>query len=114
MTQSTSFRIRAACVIACLAVLFTSTGAFAQTRPDLGTASTYAVFTGGGAINVNTGDTAVLTGDVGQDGSYAFNGFPPSTYTGTLNRDNAAAAQALSDLETAQTVDASVACGTVL
>ena len=114
MTYYTSLRLRMVCAIACLAVLSCiSIASFAQLRPNLGSASTYAIFSGGGAINVATGDTAILVGDVGQVGSYAFNG-SPSTYTGTLNRNNAAAATALSDLETAQTADGSVACGTVL
>ena len=99
-------------LIACLAILLTSSDSVAQTRPNLGTASTYAIFTGGGAIN-NTG-LSVLTGDVGQDGAYAFNGFPPGTYTGKLNRNNGASAQAKADLITAQTADGLVPCGTVL
>ncbi|MFI5200795.1 MAG: ice-binding family protein [Candidatus Kapaibacterium sp.] len=113
MKHSTTLRMGTAWLIACLAVLFTtSMRVSGQTRPDLGTASTYAIFTGGGAIN-NTG-LSVLTGDIGQDGAYAFNGFPPGTYTGTLNRNNGASAQAKADLITAQTADGLVACGTVL
>jgi hypothetical protein len=81
-------------------------------RPNFGSASTYAVFTGGGAIN-NTGMTQ-LTGDVGQDGAYAFNGFPPGTYTGTLNRNNGATALAKSDLLSAWTIEAAVPCDIVL
>src|SRR5882757_8757368 len=81
-------------------------------RPNLGTASTYAIFTGAGAIN-NTG-LSQLTGEVGQDGAYSFNGFPPGTYTGTLNRNNGASALAKSDLLTAWNTEASVACGFVL
>jgi len=81
-------------------------------RPNLGTASTYAIFTGGGAIN-NTG-LSVLNGDVGQDGAYSFNGFPPGIYTGTLNRNNGASALAKSDLLTAWTNEAAVTCGFVL
>jgi hypothetical protein len=107
-----TLRKHSASVLVLMAIALISSAAFGQTRPDLGTASTYAVFTGGGAIN-NTG-LSVLTGDVGQAGAYAFNGFPPGTYTGTLNRNNSAAALAKSDLATAQTVDAAVACGFVL
>lgn len=81
-------------------------------RPNLGTASTYAIFTGGGAIN-NTG-LSVLTGDVGQDGAHEFNGFPPGTYTGALNRNNGASAIAKSDILTAQTTIAAVTCDFVL
>ena len=111
----TSYSKRAANAILAIMLLagFCITpNAGAQTRPDLGSASTYAIFTGGGAIN-NTG-YSVLTGDVGQDGAYAFNGFPPGTYTGTLNRNNGASAQAKSDLITAQTADGLVACDYVL
>ena len=100
--------------MALLAFFLTTSTANAQLRPNLGTASTYAIFTGGGAINVIVGDTAILTGDVGQDGAYAFNGFPPSTYTGTLNRNNSASAIAKQDLINAQTADGLIACGTVL
>jgi len=107
MKQITTLRIRVACVVACLfGILVTASASFAQLRPNLGTASTYVVFTGGGAIN-NTG-LSVLTGDVGQDGAYAFNGFPPGTYTGALNRNNSASALAKSDLLNAWTVEAAV------
>ena len=121
MTHSTTLRKQAAYVIATVAVLFLSTVSFGQKgntpqagplRPNLGTASTYAVFTGSGAIN-NTGPSR-LTGDVGQDGAYAFNGFPPGTYTGTLNRNNGASALAKSDLLTAWTTEAAVPCDIVL
>jgi hypothetical protein len=110
-----------ACLLATIALLFISNFSFGQTiqstqagplRPNLGTASTYAIFTGGGAIN-NTG-LSMLMGDVGQDGAYAFNGFPPGTYTGALNRNNGASALAKSDLLTAWTNEAAVTCGFVL
>lgn len=97
-------------VIVALALI--SGAAFAQLRPNFGSASTYALFTGGGAIN-NTGNTR-LTGDVGQDGAYSFNGFPPGTYTGTLNRNNGATALAKSDLLAAWTTEAAVPCNYVL
>src|SRR6187455_396750 len=109
MKLVTAFRKQAIFVIACIALLVTGDVSFGQKvktpqagplRPNLGTASTYAIFTGGGAIN-NTG-LSVLTGDVGQDGAYAFNGFPPGVYTGALNRNNGASALAKSDLITAQ------------
>src|SRR3954464_13694142 len=121
MTQFTTLRTQMAYVIAIIAILFLTGESFAQMaqlpqagplRPNLGTASTYAVFTGGGAIN-NTGLTK-LTGDVGQDGAYAFNGFPPGTYTGMLNRNNGASALAKADLLAAWTADAAVTCGVVL
>src|SRR5436190_15903628 len=112
MTHSTNWT-RILCTLACLVALgFLSSTSVAQLRPNFGTASTYAIFTGGGAIN-NTG-LSRLTGDVGQDGAYAFNGFPPGTYTGTLNRNNSASALAKSDLLAAWTVEAAVACDVVL
>jgi len=112
---------RAAYIIMTIAALFLSDATFAQKiespqagplRPNLGTASTYAIFTGAGAIH-NTG-LSQLTGDVGQDGQYAFTGFPPGTYTGTLNRANGASALAKSDLLTAWTNNAAVTCDKVL
>ncbi|MEP7234195.1 MAG: ice-binding family protein [Ignavibacteriota bacterium] len=121
MKYFTSLAKQTSYALACLTVLFLSSISVGQQlqspqagplRPDLGTAATYAIFTGGGAIN-NTG-ASHLTGDVGQDGAYAFNGFPPGTYTGTLNRNNSAAALAKSDLLTAWNNEASVACGFVL
>lgn len=121
MKLVTVFQKQAIYIIACITLLFIGDASFGQKvktpqasplRPNLGTASTYAIFTGGGAIN-NTG-ASVLTGDVGQDGAYAFNGFPPGTYTGTLNRNNGASAIAKADLITAQTTTAAVTCGFVL
>ena len=124
MTLFTILSKRAAYVLATIAVLFFSDVSFGQKmqspqagplRPNLGTASTYAIFTGGGSIN-NTG-LSKLTGDVGQDGAYAFNGFfpnGPGTYTGMLNRNNGASALAKSNLLTAWTTDAAVTCGFVL
>ncbi len=112
---------KATYVITCVTIFLLSSLSFGQKRqlpqasplrPNLGTASTYAIFTGGGAIN-NTG-LSKLTGDVGQDGAYAFNGFPPGTYTGALNRNNGASALAKADLLTAWTTEAAVPCGFVL
>lgn len=104
--------IRTTWLMACAAILFAVSGLQAQQRPDLGKGSTYAIFTGGGAIN-STGLTK-LTGDVGQDGDYEFNGFPPGTYTGTLNRNNAATALVKADLLKAWTAEALVACDKVI
>ena len=51
MTHFTTIRIRGACVIACLCgLLFMAGTSHAQLRPNIGTASTYAVFTGAGSI----------------------------------------------------------------
>src|SRR5947208_1813031 len=120
MKYFTVLRKLAASASICAAILLVSGISFGQKhvpqagplRPNLGTASTYAIFTGGGAIN-NTGLTQ-LTGDVGQDGAYAFNGFPPGTFTGALNRNNGASALAKGDLLTARTTNAAVPCDIVL
>ncbi|MDP4218947.1 MAG: ice-binding family protein [Bacteroidota bacterium] len=121
MTQFTTLKKQAIYLVVLMAVCLLSGVSFGQqaqspqagpSRPNLGTASTYAIFTGGGAIN-NTGPS-VIVGDIGQDGAYAFNGFPPGTYTGTLNRNNGASALAKSDLLTAWTTNAAVPCGIVL
>ncbi len=110
-TTSRSVRIRAACVIACLAVLFgASTASFAQGRPALATAATYAAFTSAGAITVTTGDTAVLNGGIGYS-TGSIEGFPPSTAT-FINPGNSAAVIASSDLMTAYNTN-SLQAGTV-
>jgi hypothetical protein len=71
-THYTTFWGRAIYTIAIMSALAViSKTAVAQLRPNLGSASTYALFTGGGAID-NTGPSR-LTGDVGQDGAYSFN-----------------------------------------
>src|ERR1035437_7354847 len=103
MKHSTTLRMGTAWLIACLAVLFaTSMRVSGQTRPDLGTASTFAVFTGSGAINI-TG-ASVLTGDVGYN-TGSLTGLPPGTLTGTKHLGDATAAQALQALINAQTAD---------
>jgi hypothetical protein len=50
MRHSSILRVGVAYILGCIAApVFTSTGAFAQLRPNLGTASAYPIFTGGGA-----------------------------------------------------------------
>jgi len=108
-----SGRMMAACLIACLAALFgASTASFAQVlRPNLGAASTFAVFTGAGEITID--GNSVLTGDVGYH-TGGLIGLPPGTITGNRHFGDATAAQALTDLGVAQTADGSVACGTTI
>ena len=67
---------------------------------SLGSAATYAVLAT--TSIANTGNS-VLTGDVGitPNNASSVSGFPPGTYTGTLNAANAAAATALEDARTA-------------
>lgn len=63
--------------------------------PNLGTASTFALFTAVGAFG-NTGATMV-TGNIGTN-SGALTGFPPGVVTGTTNVANAASQQAANDV----------------
>jgi hypothetical protein len=65
---------------------------------NLGTASTYAVLAG--STVTNTG-SSVLIGNIGLYSGTSVTGFPPGTYSGSLNVNNAAAIQAKSDLTTA-------------
>lgn len=53
---------------------------YGQDAPDLGTTSTYALFTAVGAFS-NTGATTTVTGDVGTNAG-AFNAFPPGILIG--------------------------------
>lgn len=87
--------------------------AFSQVLPlpNLGTASTYALFTSAGAFNV-TG-AAIVTGNVGTHAG-AFNAFPPGTLTGTINVANAASLQAAADVCAAYADLSSRICGNVI
>jgi len=76
--------------------------------PNLGTASSYALFTAVGAFG-NTG-ASVVTGDIGTN-SGAFTGFPPGTVTGTTNVANAASLQAANDVIAANNQLTTAPCG---
>lgn len=65
---------------------------------SLGTASTYAVLA---ATTVANTGPSILTGDVGISPGNTITGFPPGTYSGTLNTDNSVSIIAQSDLTTA-------------
>jgi hypothetical protein len=69
-------------------ILFNCTSSFAQV-PNLGVASSFALFTSAGAIN-NLGPT-VITGDLGTDVG-AFNGFPPGIVIGQTHIADATSA----------------------
>ncbi|REK90923.1 DUF3494 domain-containing protein [Streptomyces inhibens] len=66
------------------------------TTVPLGTAATYGVLAN--TAVTNTGST-VVTGDLGVSPAGAVTGFPPGTVTGTIHVNDAAAAQAQSDLQ---------------
>ena len=81
-----------------LACTFILNIALAQSPPNLGTTSTYALFTAIGAFN-NTGAT-VVTGDIGTNAGI-FSGFPPVTVIGVIHLADASTLQAANDVNTA-------------
>lgn len=97
-------------IIAVITVAFNSTVVIAQS-PNLGTASSYALFTSAGAFN-NTG-SSVLTGDVGTNAG-AFSGFPPGTINGQTHVADAASLAAANDLIIAYNSLIGMPCGAVL
>jgi Ice-binding-like len=71
---------------------------YGQTAPNLGTAATYAVFTGDGQF-ANAG-TTTITGDIGTT-TDAFSGFPPGVVMGDIHVNDAQATQAAADVAAA-------------
>ena len=67
--------------------------------PDLGTASSFALFTAIGKFT-NIGTTTDVTGDVGTHEG-AFNAFPPGTLAGEIHVANSTSLQAKTDVNTA-------------
>jgi hypothetical protein len=84
---------------------------FGQSAPNLGTTSTFALFSAVGAFN-NTGASTV-TGDVGTNAG-AFNAFPPGVLVGQRHVADPASAQAATDVDVAYSYLSSVTCGTVI
>lgn len=80
---------------------------FAQ-APELGVASSFALFTSTGAFE-NVGLTNI-TGDIGTNVG-AFNGFPPGTLVGQSQMVNATSAQAAIDADTAYNQLNRITCG---
>ncbi|MBK9016368.1 MAG: DUF3494 domain-containing protein [Saprospiraceae bacterium] len=76
--------------------------------PNLGTTSSFALFTAAGAIN-NAGPS-LITGDVGTDAG-AFNGFPPGIIIGAIHVADAVTAQANIDVMIAYGDLAGRSCG---
>lgn len=90
-----------------LVFLFPSFIASAQ-APDLGTAATFALFTASGAFT-NTGATRA-TGDIGTDAG-DLTGFPAGIVTGQMQVENAASAQAATDVRAAYGALSGMTCG---
>jgi len=79
--------------------------------PDLGTTSTFAMFTAVGAFN-NDGAT-VVTGDIGTNVG-AFTGFPPGVVVGSIHVADVISAQAAIDVASAYADLFSLTCGQVI
>ncbi len=79
--------------------------------PDLGVASSFALFTAAGAFS-NDGAT-VVTGDIGTNVG-AFTGFPPGIVIGEIHVADPVSAQAATDVDEAYSYLAALTCGEVL
>lgn len=81
---------------------------FGQTAPNLGTASSYALFTADGAFT-NTGASTV-TGNIGTNVG-ALTGFPPGTLIGESHVADGASLQAANDVTAANNQLTAATCG---
>jgi len=79
--------------------------------PDLGMATSFAVFTATGAFN-NLGTTSIV-GDIGTN-SGAFSGFPPGVVLGSIHVVDGVSAQAAIDTDDAYADVAGLTCGAVI
>ena len=79
--------------------------------PDLGVASSFAVFTAVGAFS-NDGAT-VVTGDIGTNVG-SFTGFPPGTVIGQIHVADVISAAAATDVQEAYAFLDALTCGTVI
>lgn len=85
---------------------------FAQSPPDLGSASGFALFTAAGAFN-NSGASTFVTGDVGTNVG-AFSAFPPGILVGQIHVTDPASAQAATDVDNAYGSMSTITCGSVI
>ena len=83
---------------------------FAQ-APDLGLASSFALFSGAGAFD-NIG-ASYITGDIGTNAG-AFTGFPPGTVVGQIHVADGVSAQTGTDVDEAYSYLSGLTCGLVL
>lgn len=98
-------------IITTFTLLFFPKVNFGQ-APDLGTASSFALFTSAGAFTV-TGSATHVTGDVGTHIG-VFSAFPPGTLVGQIHVANATSAQAATDVDAAYFDLLGRTCGTTL
>jgi len=96
--------------IALLTVWILPNSIFSQ-APDLGTTSSFAMFTAVGAFS-NDGST-VVTGDIGTNVG-AFTGFPPGIVIGSIHVADAVTAQAAIDVAAAYAELSGYTCGQVI
>jgi len=80
--------------------------------PNIGIASSFALFTANGEFS-NIGTATIVTGDVGTNAG-AFLAFPPGTLDGQKHVVDASSIQASIDVNAAYTDLSGVACGSVL
>jgi len=85
---------------------------FGQSVPNLGVASTFALFTAVGAFD-NIGAATFVTGDVGTNVG-AFNAFPPGTVVGAIHVADAVSAQAATDVNNAYMYLDGLTCGAAI
>jgi len=97
-------------LISVVALIFFPKENFSQ-APNLGTASSFALFTAAGAFN-NIGASTYITGDVGTNVG-AFNAFPPGTLVGEIHVADPISAQAATDVAVAYSSLSAVTCGIV-
>ena len=98
-------------VLAAVILLLKPSVNFGQT-PDLGTTSSFALFTAAGAFNA-AGASTIVTGDVGTNVG-AFNAFPPGTLIGQAHVADAVSATAATDVALAYGSLSPVTCGQVI
>ena len=79
--------------------------------PDLGAASSFAIFTAVGAFS--NGGATVVTGDIGTDAG-SFSGFPPGIVIGQIHVSDLVSSQAAPAVATAYGQLAAATCGSVL
>lgn len=101
---------KAICFMTVFTLLCLPQANFAQ-APNLGTASTFAIFTAVGAFN-NTGAT-IVTGDVGTHVGL-FNAFPQGTLIGQIHVADPVSAQAAIDVNSAFSYLSTLICDSVI
>lgn len=99
------------CQLSIAILLFVSPFFTYAQAPNLGTASTFALFTAVGAFG-NTGATMVV-GDIGTNNG-AFAGFPPGTVIGNIHVMDGVSSTAATDVGIAYMFMSGITCGSVI